>query len=80
MNRKACGIIRSYKIQYHVIPETSARKIREILESKYLTKSIENCLHLKRRPYRFQLKKGIPIREHMNDYTTLLADLANVDL
>jgi len=48
--------------------ETSARKIWEILESKYLTKSIENCLHLKRL-YRFQLKKGISIGEHMNEYT-----------
>ena len=28
--------------------------------------------------YRFQLKKGIFIGEHMNNYTKLLADLANV--
>jgi len=44
MNRTACGIIRScltQDIKYHVMTETSARKIWEILESKYLTKSIE---------------------------------------
>jgi len=30
--------------------------------------------------YRFQLKKSISIGEHMNNYTKLLADLANVDV
>ena len=35
-------------------------------------------MHLNMRFYRFQLKKGIFIGEHMNNYTKLLADLANV--
>ena len=34
------------------------KKIWEILKGKYLTKSIENRLHLNRRLYRFQLKRG----------------------
>ena len=59
---------------------TSARKIWEILEKKYLTKSIESRLHLKRRLYRFQLKRGLSISEHMNNYTKLLADLFNIDV
>ena len=60
--------------------ETSAKKIWEILEEKYLIKSIENRLHLKRKLYRFQLKKNISIGEHINNYTKLLANLANVDV
>ena len=83
MNRTACGVIRScltQDLKYDVINETSAKKIWEILESKYLTKSVENRLHLKRRLYRFQLKKGTSIGDHMNHYTKLLADLANVDV
>ena len=38
MNMTACGVIRSYLIQdikYYVTTETSARKILEILDSKY---------------------------------------------
>jgi len=35
---------------------------------------------LKRRLYRFQLKKGLSIAEHLNDYTKLLTDLVNVDV
>jgi len=37
-------------------------------------------LHLKRRLYRFQLKRGLSIDDHMNNYTKLLADLVNVDV
>ena len=58
--------------------KTSARKIWEILKRKYLTKSIENRLHLKMRLYHFQLKKEIFISEHMNNYTKLLPDVDNV--
>ena len=43
-----------------------------------MMKSIENQLHLKSRLYRFQLKK-ISICEHINNYTKLLANLANVN-
>ena len=78
MNMIACGLIRSYltqDIKYHVLYETPAMKMWEILEKKYLTKSIESQLLLKRRLYRFQLKKGLSIVEHMNDYTKLLTDL-----
>jgi len=44
-----------------------------------MTKNIENRLHLKRRFYLFQLKKGIFIGEHMNNYTKLPTDLANMN-
>ena len=83
MNRTACGLIRSCLIQdikYHVPYETSAMKISEILEKKYLTKCIESLLLLKRRLYRFQMKRELTIDEHMNSYTKLLIDLVNVDV
>ena len=55
MNRMACGLIRScltQDIKYHVLYKMSAMKMLEILEKKYLTKSIESQLLLKRRLYR----------------------------
>ena len=72
MNQTTCDIIRScltQNIKYHVLYETSARKIWEILKMKYLIKSIETRLHLKRRLYRFQLKRRLAIDDHMNNYT-----------
>lgn len=67
-------------IKYHVIAETSARRLWEILEGKYLTKSVESRLHLKKRLYHFQLVYETSISDHLNAYTKLLADLANVGL
>ena len=67
-------------IKYHVLHETSARQLWEILEKKYLTKSIESCLQLKRRLYRFQMKRELSINEHMNNYTKLLINLVNMDV
>ena len=82
LKRTMCDIIRSYliyDIKYHVITETSGKKIWEILESKYLTKNIKNRLYLKRRLHRFQLKNRISIYKHKINYTKLLVDLTNVD-
>ena len=82
MNQMTCGVIwccLTQDIKYHAVTETSAKKIWEILESKYLTKSIKNHLHLKRRLYCFQLKNVVPIGEYMNNYTKILVDLTNVD-
>ena len=52
----------------------------EILEKKYLTKSIKIGLHLKRRLYYFQLKRGLTINEYMNNYTKVLTDLVNANV
>ena len=43
-------------------------------------KSIESRLQLKMRLYRFQMKRGLSIDEHINNYTKLLTDLVNVDV
>ena len=75
-----CGLIRScltQDIKYHVLHETSARQLWEILEKKYLTKSIESRLQLKSKLYSFQMQRGCSINEH---YTKLLTDLVNVDV
>jgi len=37
-------------------------------------------LHLKRKLYHFQLKRGLSIDDHMNNYTKLFANLVNVDI
>ena len=83
MNRMACGLIRSYlteDIKYHVLHVTSTRQLWEILQKKYLTKSVELRLQLKSKFYPFQMKRGCSINEHMISYTKLLTDLVNVDV
>ena len=82
MNRNTCGVIRScleQELKYDVIGVTSAMKMWEILNNKYLTKSVENMLHLLRRLFRFQMSRGTSLATHVNNYTKLLSDLTNVD-
>ena len=43
-----------------------------------MKKSIESLLQFKRRLYRFQMKRGLSIDEHMKNYTKLLTDLPNM--
>jgi len=47
MNKMTCGLVRScltQDIKYHVLYETSERKLWEILQKKYSTRSIESRL------------------------------------
>ena len=48
------------------------------LEDKYMTKSIENHLYLKRKLSRFQYVEGTSIINHLNMFNKLLADLLNL--
>ncbi|KAK8954443.1 hypothetical protein KSP39_PZI002550 [Platanthera zijinensis] len=82
MNRSACGLIRNcltQEIKYRVMLETCAGNLWSTLENKYLTKNMENRLYMKRRLYRFQMRHGVSIDEHLSEFTKLLADLLNLD-
>ncbi|KAK3225144.1 hypothetical protein Dsin_005006 [Dipteronia sinensis] len=62
VNRQACGTIRlclAKDHKYFVMKETMALSLWKKLEDKYMTKSIENRLYLKKKLFRFQYKKVI---------------------
>ncbi|BBG99268.1 transposable element gene [Prunus dulcis] len=83
INLHACATIRSFldkELKYPYMKETSAKKLWMKLEEKYMTKSAENRLFLKKRLFRFQYRSGISMHEHLNDYNKILADLANLDV
>ncbi|KAG2687294.1 hypothetical protein I3760_09G044700 [Carya illinoinensis] len=60
--------------------ETDARVLWQKLEDKFMKKSIENRLHLKKKLFRFQFREGISMSEHLNNYNQILADLLNLDV
>ncbi|KAK0583590.1 hypothetical protein LWI29_038519 [Acer saccharum] len=60
--------------------ETMASSLWKKLEDKYMTKSIENRLYLKKKLFRFQYKKGISMIEHLDNYNKILVDLQNLDV
>ncbi|KAM2859524.1 hypothetical protein COP2_024947 [Malus domestica] len=83
INLHACAAIRSFldkELKYPYMKETSAKELWTKLEEKYMTKSAENRLFLKKRLFRFQYRLGISMHEHLNDYNKILADLANLDV
>lgn len=83
INRQACGTIRlclAKDQKYFVMRETKAKELWKKLENKYMTKSVENRLYLKKKLFRFQFREGISLSEHLNDYNKILADLKNLDV
>ncbi|CAL8150755.1 unnamed protein product [Prunus armeniaca] len=83
INLHVCASIRSFldkELKYPYTKETSAKELWKKLEEKYMTKSAENRLFLKKRLFRLQYRLGISMHKHLNDYNKILADLANLDV
>ncbi|KAH9698402.1 Integrase catalytic domain-containing protein [Citrus sinensis] len=82
INRHVCGTIRlclaKYQ-KYSVMRETSAKKLWETLEEKYMEKSLENRLYMKKKFYRFTYTPGMSMNDHVNSFNKILADLLNLD-
>ena len=60
--------------------ETEAKELWKKLEDKYMTKSVENRLYLKKKLFRFQYHASISMFEHLNDYNKILANLQNLEV
>lgn len=60
--------------------ETLTKELLKKLEDKYMMKSIENWLYLKKQLFWFQYKEGNSMSEHLNDFNKILADLQNLDV
>lgn len=83
INRKACGTIRlclAKDQKYFVMRETNAKDLWKKLEDKFMSKSVENRLYLKKKLFHFQYRSGISMIEHLNDYNKVLTDLQNLEV
>ncbi|KAG8480173.1 hypothetical protein CXB51_024954 [Gossypium anomalum] len=82
INRQACGTIRlclAKEQKYSVMRETSAKKLWDTLEEKFLTKSLENSFFMKKKLYRFTYAPSMSMNDHVNSFNKILADLLNLD-
>ena len=83
LNRQGCGIIRSClgkDQKYPFMKVTMAKELWDKLEAKYMKKSVENKLYLKKKLFRFDYKKGISMAEHLDDFNKIITDLLNLDV
>ena len=83
MNQQACGSIQlclAKDHKYFVMHKTVAKDLWRKLEDKYMTKSVENRLYLKKKLFRFTYKEGTSIRNHLDAYDKILAYLRTLDV
>ena len=59
--------------------ETSTKKLWEVLKEKYMKKSLENRLYMKKILYRFTYESNMSMNDHVNSFNKILADLLNLD-
>ena len=79
---KNCGLIRSClakEQRYTFIQETFVYSLWKALENKYMKKSNENRLYLLERLFRLQLKSGMSISSHIDEFNKLISNLLHLD-
>uniref|UniRef100_A0A3Q7GJ81 Reverse transcriptase Ty1/copia-type domain-containing protein n=1 Tax=Solanum lycopersicum TaxID=4081 RepID=A0A3Q7GJ81_SOLLC len=83
INCVACGTIRSYLAREQKYPhtkETSANKLWNSLEERFLKKNSQNKLYMKRRLLRFTYVPGSTMNDHITNFNKLAKDLRNMDV
>ncbi|KAE8703256.1 DEAD-box ATP-dependent RNA helicase 57 [Hibiscus syriacus] len=83
INRLTCGTIRSClsrEQKYAFSKETSASKLWKALEEKFLKKSGQNKLYMKKRLFHFNYVSGTTMNDHITSFNQLVTDLMNMDV
>ena len=77
------GIIRlslSDTVMYHVMDETSPKRIWDKLEAQFMSKTLTNKLYLKQKLYGLKMQEGSDLVEHVNVFNQVVTDLARLDV
>ena len=83
MQAQACATIKlclSDQIMYHVMDETSPKKIWDKLEEQFMSKTLTRKLYLKQKLYGLKMQEGSDLAEHINVFNQLIDDLRKVDV
>nr|GEW28990.1 retrovirus-related Pol polyprotein from transposon TNT 1-94 [Tanacetum cinerariifolium] len=68
-----------YRVLREITKETTAAGIWKILETLLMTKSLANCLHLKKKLYTFHMHPGKSQSEYIDEFHKLISELAAID-
>ena len=83
INRLACGTIQSClcrEQKYAFSKETSVSKLWKALKEKFLKKSGQNKLYMKKRLFRFNYVPSTTMNYHITSFNQLVTDLMNMDV
>jgi hypothetical protein len=82
MQAQACAAMRlciADQIMYHVMDESSPKKIWDKLVQKFMSKTL-TWKYLKKKLYGLKMQEGSDLAEHVNVFNQLVADLGKVDV
>lgn len=65
---------------YHVMDIESPAKVWEKLESRYMSKSLTNKLHLKQRLYGLKMLEGTDLIQHTNVFNLIISDILRLEI
>jgi hypothetical protein len=83
MQAQAAATIRlclSDQIMYHVMDETSPKKIWDKLDDQFMSKTLTRKLYLKQKLYGLKMQEGSDLAEHVNVFNQVVADLMKVEV
>ena len=83
MKAQASATIRmcvSDQIMYHVMEETSPKKIWDKLDGQFMSKTVTRKLYLKQKLFGLKMQEGSDLAEHINIFNQLVADLVKVEV
>jgi hypothetical protein len=63
------------EVMYDVMEEKSTAEIWLNLEKRYMSKSLTNKLHVKKKLYRLKMTEGVDLRHHINTFKQIISDI-----
>ena len=70
----------SDQIMYHVMEETSPKKIWDKLDGQFMSKTVTRKLYLKQKLFSLKMQEGSDLAEHINVFNQLVTDLVKVEV
>src|SRR6266498_89766 len=70
----------SDQIMYHIMEETSPKKIWDKLDGQFMSKTVTRKLYLKQKLFSLKMQEGSDLAEHINVFNQLVTDLVKVEM
>ena len=70
----------SDQIMYHVMEETSPKKIWDKLDGQFMSKTVTRKLYLKQKLFGLKMQEGSDLAEHINVFNQSVANLVKVEV
>ena len=67
-------------VPHEVLDKTTTADLGLRLDALYMTMSLTNKIHLRKRLYTFFMAEGTPIQNHFDEFNSIIYDLKSLDI